>query len=103
MSYEGFDQCICQNGHYFEHDCYDQNGVCPHCHTPSAWSNGVDDTNGDDVGFIPYDVLKEKFLLSATEGEKCNLGHWHVSKEATYRIPTSEETAQLRKKQSSTR
>jgi len=50
MSYEGYQQCLCTNGHYWTVDCYDhsRNDLCPDCGSPIAWENGVDLTNGSD-------------------------------------------------------
>ena len=54
MSYEGYHQILCVNGHLFEFDCYSQNNPtrgsagdwkCPVCGTPMAWWNSVDQTN----------------------------------------------------------
>lgn len=96
MSYEGYEQCICSNGHYFERDCFDHNGVCPVCLAKSTWWNGVDQTNGPDQGAVPMEVLKEKFLLSEEQINTCD--HCHASKviaNAIFRIPTFEETVPL--------
>lgn len=55
MSYEGYDQVLCKNGHYFTFDCYSapdyfgQDGdpwVCTKCGEKAVWWNGVDETNG---------------------------------------------------------
>jgi hypothetical protein len=62
MSYEGYSQCICSNGHYFEHDAY-CDGFCPYCGLGSSWDNSVDQTNGEAYGEIPLNLLKNKFLI----------------------------------------
>ena len=51
MSYEGFDQFICENGHYYTIDASmilygDDNDNCPICKAKAAWYNCVDTTNG---------------------------------------------------------
>ena len=48
MSYEGYSQFICKNGHYFTLDCSyaDDNPECPNCFSKPIWENGVDQTNG---------------------------------------------------------
>lgn len=61
MSYEGYTQNICVNGHYTETDVYTNNPLCAECHSELKWENSVDMTNGDSVGIIPLSVLEEKF------------------------------------------
>jgi hypothetical protein len=49
MSYYGFWEWLCDNGHYLAHDCMDTKpSVCPHCSAPMRWSHSVDETNGYD-------------------------------------------------------
>jgi len=81
MSYEGFSQTICHRGHYNEKDCRDEDETCPDCGAGFAWSNGVDETNFMDVGFIEI----EPFLIGTDE-----MG------EELFRVPTGEETRKLR-------
>lgn len=101
MGYEGYEQHICENGHYFHnYDMYsgmfsDDPTRCTYCQAPSAWRNCVDQTNGPSQGEIPMEKLKA-FLVSPAEEQKCNLGHFHLIKEAIYRVPTQEETDPLR-------
>jgi hypothetical protein len=56
MSYEGYIQQVCPNGHYLEVDCYaadlDDEKSCPHCGEEWAWENSVDTTNGEHQGRI---------------------------------------------------
>lgn len=98
MSYEGHHQCICENGHYeTQPENYSSNlDPCHYCGAKIAWSNPVDDTNCDSVGYIPHEVLDAQFLSQPQETETCNMGHEHVKREAIYRIPTREETDPLR-------
>lgn len=56
MSFEGYYQHICQNGHYGT-EPYDYAGdappwKCDECGAESAWCNRVDDTNCDNCGYI---------------------------------------------------
>lgn len=98
MSYEGYEQCICKSGHYFEnHDIYGMDGEanCPHCKEPAAWVNSVDDTNCESSGIIPEELLRKRFLLTAEIVGKCDMGHMHTVKEAVFRIPTQDETGPL--------
>jgi len=55
MSFEGYYQILCCNGHYSEIDCYlnptfdpSHNNVwrCPDCDELAVWWNLVDETNG---------------------------------------------------------
>ena len=59
MSYEGYHQVLCRNGHYVEIDCYEEPlfceqprfdldckiWTCPICGEKAYWSNSVDVTN----------------------------------------------------------
>ena len=48
MSFEGFYQIICENGHYDTEDCFvfDINNNCKICNGKIIWWNLVDYTNG---------------------------------------------------------
>lgn len=97
MSYEGSEQHICAKGHLWECPApYMMNEgptLCPECQAPSVWRNSVDDTNCNDVGRI---LDFEPFKLTDDVAEYCNLGHRHVTAEATYRVPTEDEAEQAR-------
>jgi hypothetical protein len=96
MSYEGYTQVLCENGHYFTYNCYDYEDFdgwkCPECQTEIAWSNMVDETNGswedngpfdDDHridGFVPL------YLIDECRCKECG----HIL-EQRYRLPTREE------------
>lgn len=61
MSYEGYEQHICKNGHLFHnYDIYQFKGeeVRCYCGAESAWCNAVDDTNCYQEGFIPEDLFR---------------------------------------------
>lgn len=93
MSYEGYCQCLCANGHYFVDDGRgDVESTCPECKSTVAWSNGVDDTNCDSYGEIDMEMLIAQRAGTAT----CNLGHVHETSPAIYRIPTPRRTKELR-------
>lgn len=60
MSYEGYVQVLCANGHYSTYDCWDDpfglgygeetvNPICNVCGAKLVWRNGVDITNGCDA------------------------------------------------------
>jgi hypothetical protein len=96
MSYEGYDQVLCENGHYRVYDVFDPQNPCgaypeyeapiswrcTNCGTTLAWTNSVDQTNdnGDEY-------RAELELLEEAVYETCNLGHSHLIKEARYKIP----------------
>ncbi len=47
MSYEGFTEYLCINGHYHTQDCYATlGGKCPECKTTQMVWHDVDMTNG---------------------------------------------------------
>lgn len=50
MSYEGYEEYLCEDGHYFAVDSYDNNGSVPHCDCGkrAEWWHSVDQTNGYD-------------------------------------------------------
>ena len=74
MSYEGYSQLLCKNGHYWAKDCYDmdykelKDHKCLICGEPAIWENMVNVTNGsfdEDAGRIDgYIELKQKSELS---------------------------------------
>jgi hypothetical protein len=96
MSYEGYTQCICESGHYYTRDAFDEDRVCCECGRPAAWSNEVDETNEPDDGKILYSALVRNFLAFHAQVETCNLGHEHEISPDIFRIPTREETRPLR-------
>ena len=99
MSYEGYEQCICSNGHYFQQpaDISYVSDKCPKCGAKADWHNSVDQTNGGNQGHIPFSILEEKFLLSPIKTETCpTCSNCRRTEEAVFRIPTKEETQPLR-------
>ena len=88
MSYEGYEEYICEDGHYYAHwASYDGPEVC-HCGKPSVWNNPVDETNCD--GF-PFTIERLR-VKDETELDTCDsCGHTKQTKEATYFVPTKEE------------
>jgi hypothetical protein len=99
MSYEGYFQALCENGHYNQFpELYDSDSspeCCHICKSKIVWTNMVDDTNGDHWGLIPPDLFNA-FLQSTSKVETCNLGHKHVIVHEVYNLPTEEETLALR-------
>lgn len=100
MSYEGYEQAICENGHLSSFDHWEDSFECPDCgSTVMAWENSVDETNCDSFGFIDMD----EFLLQPAKWgwrfvwRKMTKGFVKVEKRpAVYRIPTEEETRAAR-------
>ena len=93
MSYEGYVQLLCPEGHYWVIDAADDSEPRCHCCDGSvAWSNAVDDTNCDTFGEIDM----TPFVVSRAIFETCNLGHVHEKGSDVYRIPTPEETQKAR-------
>lgn len=69
MSYEGYVQVICKNGHldHCPDDClYDEDEPCEYCGAEIVWRNHVDDTNCEDYGYIDMDKLELAPLKPAT-------------------------------------
>ncbi|KKM81994.1 hypothetical protein LCGC14_1324030 [marine sediment metagenome] len=85
MSYEGYSQHICANGHQFDNDCYADHNKC-HCGADSVFCNMVDDTNYYQDGIIP-DWEWKKLELTPAKVEECNLGHKHLVEFPTYKVP----------------
>lgn len=92
MSYEGEVQLLCPKGHYWSEDCNDHllegyTGRCPEkrCGEKPVWSNGVDDTNCDSVGWIDINKLAlNTNPFQEDDGPRL------------FRIPSEEETVALR-------
>jgi hypothetical protein len=88
MSFEGYYQALCKNGHKFNFNIsYDwdeeETARCPYCNEKVAWYNIVDDTNCDQAGhFDDFEILTPKVICTC---DKCK--HEHVSQVATYKIP----------------
>lgn len=103
MSYEGYEQLLCKNGHYHTADCRDDgmsrdpncipfNSVkCPDCGAEFVWMNSVDDTNCDEQGYIDIDLfqIRHAVFVTTPKGRE-------IYTEAVYRIPSKEETHKAR-------
>ena len=98
MSYEGYTQNICEEGHRFDTDVgcwFGKEPLCPVCSAKVCWSNGVDQTNFEEDGFIPDEDFA-RFLHTPGETQVCSLGHTHIVRHATYLVPTQEQVEPLR-------
>jgi len=102
MSWEGYAQVFCENGHlhgnwddpYYFGGEEEKRSLCPNCGARPAFTNVVDDTNYDNQGILTDDVLKT-LLISEEKTATCNLGHVHIIQAAVYRIITEEEARGL--------
>ncbi len=90
MSFEGYEQLICKNGHYRIFDVYFVSETCD-CGAPWAMINIVDETNGTSDGIIPRDTLDSWIIKPAIEKTCPHCGHTKQVSEAIYRIPSEEE------------
>jgi len=87
MSFEGYVQVLCKNGHYRSVDVYvfdqfEEGWRCPECEEKLAWSNIVDNTNGGEEGYVDLE------LQSPEERKTCpTCNHSVKLKEETYKIP----------------
>ena len=94
MSYEGYSQLLCKNGHTWNVDCnemlrYEKRSdvKCPHCGEKAIWKNMVDETNGsfDDDGHRIDGYIKLKMRIERS-GVCSACGKKHIC-EQTYYIP----------------
>ncbi len=71
MSYEGYREYLCETGHHFGHDCYDEDATeCPYCGAPIAYWHSVDQTNGEDED-LPCTLPAPKHQVGGDD-------EWHV-------------------------
>lgn len=95
MSYSGWRQIFCKNGHYFEVSSICSTIQCDYCGEDAGFINEVDNTNGDEYGIITIEDLK-RFIISDERKclcKDCSTLHMIPNK---YRIPTEEEAKYLR-------
>lgn len=84
MSYEGYVQVWCENGHeWYETPCttVSEYDTCHVCNKPHVQSNDVDDTNIDDWGiYIPREENRGRAPTDAELSE----GRGHIHREEFY-------------------
>jgi len=93
MSFEGYYQILCENGHHRSEDVYmmpdEDKWRCDICGAKLVWTNTVDLTNGtwgpNEERIDGYIELEVKDPERMCVCEKC--GNEHVSEAATYHIP----------------
>ena len=89
MSFEGYYQLICKNGHYSTIDAMEviygqelSDLVCDDCGEKMIWENLVDDTNCDNVDYIDLEVKSDaEFKVCECCGAKT------IIKSQVYKIP----------------
>jgi hypothetical protein len=96
VSYEGYEQDICINGHFFVKDAYDSSRKCPTCDAEVAFSNSVDDTNCDSWGLIPSEKFQELIIKKAVVETCSHCGHTKQLENPLYKIPDNEWAAKNR-------
>ena len=97
MSYEGYSQLLCKNGHYWTKDCEEMAYLelskhkCPKCKQPAIWENMVNVTNGsfDDDGTRIDDYIELKVKIERS-GVCSACGEKHIC-ETKYFIPKNEK------------
>ena len=78
MSYEGYEEFICETGHYFTEDCYAPNPrKCIFCDSKIEWCNSVDQTNGIDED-IPQTMPAEIIYTIGDEWKVDKYGNKYV-------------------------
>ena len=94
MSFEGYYQVICQNGHYYEtpYDYgfgEDDHLKCHICGADEAWHSIVDVTNGldENSGVVEVTILEPEQRCVCPLCERD-----HIAREAIYQIPGRVET-----------
>ena len=102
MSYEGYEQVLCEHGHLSIVDCYSWshdewrceatvNGKP--CGAKCAFINSVDETNGESCG-----IIEEFEVAQEVATEVCpTCGHAKVVSHTRYKIPTPEQAQKMRK------
>jgi hypothetical protein len=82
MSYEGYVQYLCKEGHSTEKDCYEDDLRICRCGSPIVWRNGVDVTNGSFEGRKRIDGYVNLKIKAQRNCDKCG-----TILETTYVIP----------------
>lgn len=98
MSYEGYTQYLCENGHASIKDAYDdyfneEFFKCPCCNGKQAWSNMVDVTNGsfdvdehgNEIRIDGYVELEVKIPAPVCTCAAC--GNAHTTGPTIYKMP----------------
>lgn len=84
MSYEGYTEKLCKQGHLWSDDCYSDPTPCPHCFGMAVWQHHVDQTNGEEEmedGTIHPDTTHWPLEIERYENS--------MTRVPIYKIPTS--------------
>lgn len=94
MSFEGYYEYLCSEGHYFCFDAYDEEpDNCPYCESHITVRHLVDETNG--YGFTFKQLLT---LVEAGERKECEACKSYVGQTpSVYQQPTDSELEEWRK------
>jgi len=86
MSFEGYQQMLCKNGHQIidNADADASKVKCYFCKAPIVWWNIVDDTNCDQYGLVKLKVKTKEIKCTCKE-----CGNIHIKVPVTYYIPKS--------------
>lgn len=79
MSYEGYEQFLCADGHYWTTDALfwgEEKPPCPSCKKPAVLCNSVDQTNGPDVGRMLFEEVAPAKTCT------CKCGNVHETESA---------------------
>ena len=97
MSWEGYGQVLCENGHQYSIGQYEsEEAQCPFCESKSAWIHWVDQTNGcsceedcvkDGTYKCPAHKIPLKELTPVKYEECPTCQHKKVLAQPTYAIP----------------
>lgn len=90
MSFEGYYQILCKNGHEHSADCYADvaNAKCPFCKASAKWENLVDQTNGSYEGKKRIDGYVSLRVEKEVKTKLCkHCGTTKVLEQQTYRVP----------------
>jgi hypothetical protein len=93
MSYEGYEQFMCKNGHLDEHDCYlapnTKYWKCPTCKENCAWWNSVDQTNelDEETGIYPGEIGLELAEDQNSPVTECPTCKHNTYSEPVYKVP----------------
>lgn len=89
MSWEGYYQLLCKNGHQWSVDGYDYSSeccLCPHCKEPSVYWNQVDQTNDNgDEDVVEFEEIEPAKMCT------CACGNLHQIAPPRYKMPPTRE------------
>ena len=91
MSYEGYEEYLCEQGHHLVYDCYEMEPViCFHCGSKLTYWHPVDQTNGIENDNPSTFNAKTEVIGYDEEWQEDHLGNKYVTKLWKFK-PISEE------------